>query len=77
MDDDGDSSDDEGDDDVYDGGLSSEGDGAEGQDACNPVDPDCYSWCIMNLGIVQMLQRVIRNTITLTGMEILGKKYTY
>ncbi|XP_019849574.1 PREDICTED: dmX-like protein 2 isoform X3 [Amphimedon queenslandica] len=66
-----DSSDEEGDDDVYDGGLSSEGDGAEEQDACNPIDPNCYSWCVMNLGIVQMLQRVLRNTITLTGMEIL------
>lgn len=56
-----------------DGGLSS----GEGQEETNevhsPTDPDCYSWCIMNLGIVQMLQRVLRNTITLTGMEILGK----
>lgn len=75
MDDNEDSSDEEGDDDVYDGGLSSEGDGVEDQDACNPINPDCYSWCIMNLGIVQMLQRVLRNTITLTGMEMLGKKY--
>lgn len=38
----------------------------------DPDNPDCYSWCLMNLGIIQMIQRVLRNTITLTGMEVLG-----
>ena len=42
------------------------------KDTSDPDNPDCYSWCLMNLGIIQMIQRVLRNTITLTGMEVLG-----
>ena len=41
-------------------------------DGENPSDPDNYSWCLMNLGIVKFVQRVLRSTISLTGMEVLG-----
>ena len=38
----------------------------------DPNNPDSYSWCLMNLGIVQLVQKVIRSTVSLTGMEVLG-----
>ena len=38
----------------------------------DPSEPRSYSWCLMNLGIVKMISRIIRNTVSLTGMETLG-----
>jgi WD40 repeat protein len=37
----------------------------------DPVNPDSYCWCLMNLGIIQLIHKTIRSTVSLTGMEIL------
>ena len=40
----------------------------------NPTDPDSYSWCLMNLGIVRIIGRIMKTTVSLTGMEALGRE---
>ena len=46
------------------------------EDSVDPDNPNSYSWTLMNLGVVMIVQRVLRSTITLTGMEILGTNHT-
>ncbi len=40
----------------------------------DPNEPRSYSWCLMNLGIVKMIGKILRNTVSLAGMEALGMK---
>ena len=42
-------------------------------------NPDCFSWCLMNLCITKVVQGAVRSIINTAGMEIIGERglYTY